>query len=386
MFSSRLPPQTDTNELTRVLAGLRAKGAPIADLTESNPTRAGIPYPEGLLAPLAQAQALAYEPHPLGLPSARAAVASDHRRRGVNLDSAHVALTASTSEAYSWLFKLLCDPGESVLVPRPSYPLFEHLTRLEGVRAESYDLEYHGRWEIDFEVLRAAPEDVKAILVVSPNNPTGSYVSVAELEQLTAVCRDRGWALVVDEVFADYPLDAPAPLTDIATKSDVLSFTLAGLSKSVGLPQVKLGWMVVGGPASQRHAALSALELIADSFLSVSTPVQLALPDLLQSGGEVRAAIQRRTQGNLEALRRAASEFPAYDVLRVEGGWSAVIRVPATRSEERLVLDLLERERVLVHPGYFFDFRSEAFIVVSLLPPESIFRDAIARVLRFANC
>ena len=207
MFSRRLPPQTDTNELTRALAELRAAGVAIADLTESNPTRAGIPYPDVLLASLAQPRALEYEPHPLGLPSARPAVAADHRRRGVEIDPAHVALTASTSEAYSWLFKLLCDPGECVLVPRPSYPLFEHLTRLEGIRAEPYDLEYHGRWEIDADQLRAAPGDARAILVVSPNNPTGSYISSAELGRPSAVCRDRRWALVAAEVFADYPLD-----------------------------------------------------------------------------------------------------------------------------------------------------------------------------------
>ncbi len=386
MFSSRLPPQTETNELTRVLAGLRAAGTAIVDLTESNPTRAGIPYPEGLLTSLGQPGALEYEPHPLGLPSARAAVAADHRRRGVDVDPAQIALTASTSEAYSWLFKLLCNPGECVLVPRPSYPLFEHLTRLEGIRAEPYDLEYHGRWEIDAGQLRTAPGDVKAILVVSPNNPTGSYISAVELEQLSGVCRDRGWALVADEVFADYPLDESQPLTDIATKSGVLSFTLAGLSKSVGLPQVKLGWIVAGGPPAQRDAALAALELIADSFLSVGTPVQLALPELLRQGAGIRTAIQVRTRDNLQALRDAVRQFPACDVLRVDGGWAAVIRVPATRGEERLVLDLLEREHVLVHPGYFFDFRSEAFIVVSLLPDAAVFRDAIARVLRFADC
>jgi aspartate/methionine/tyrosine aminotransferase len=187
-------------------------------------------------------------------------------------------------------------------------------------------------------------------------------------------------------VFADYPLDESLPLTDIATKSGVLSFTLAGLSKSVGLPQVKLGWIVVGGPPPERDAALSALELIADSFLSVGTPVQLALPELLRQGAEIRTAIQRRTRDNLQALRDAARQFPACDVLRVDGGWSAVIRVPSMRGEERLVLDLLEREQVLVHPGYFFDFRSEAFIVISLLPDAATFRDAVARVLRFANC
>jgi alanine-synthesizing transaminase len=386
MFSRRLPPQADTNQLTLALAELHAQGTPVIDLTESNPTRAGIVYPEDLLAPLAQPGVLQYDPHPLGLPSARAAVARDHARRGVTIDPAHVVLTASTSEAYSWLFKLLCDPGDCVLVPRPSYPLFEHLTRLEGVRAEPYDLEYHGRWEIDATQLRAAPQDVKAVLVVSPNNPTGSYVTRAEVEQLTAISRGRGWAIVADEVFADYPLEAASPLTDIAASADVLSFTLAGLSKSVGLPQVKLGWIVVGGPAADRDAALSALELIADSFLSVSTPVQRAAPDLLERGSQVRAAIQQRTRTNLASLRAAARDVPACDVLRVEGGWSAVIRVPATRGEERLVLELLAGERVLVHPGYFFDFRREAFIIVSLLPEEGVFSAAIRRVLRCANC
>src|SRR6185369_12014500 len=188
MFSRRLPPETETNALTRAVAGLRAAGTAIADLTESNPTRAEIPYPPGLLAALAHERALEYAPNPLGLPSARAAVAEDHCRRGVSVDPRQIVLTASTSEAYSWLFKLLCNPGECVLVPRPSYPLFEHLTRLEGVRAEPYDLEYGSRWEIDFASLRAAPDDARAVLVVSPNNPTGSYVTPLEIEELGVLC------------------------------------------------------------------------------------------------------------------------------------------------------------------------------------------------------
>jgi aspartate/methionine/tyrosine aminotransferase len=385
MFSGRLPPETATNALTRVLGRLRASGTAIADLTESNPTRAEISYPEALLTALAQPAGLRYDPHPLGMTSARAAVAADHCRRGVTVDTERIVLTASTSEAYTWLFKLLCNPGDCVLVPRPSYPLFEHLTRLEAVRAEPYELEYHGRWEIDVDSVRAAGDEVKAILVVSPNNPTGSFVSASELEQLTEICRRRRWALVADEVFADYPLDAVAPLTDIAARADVLSFTLGGLSKSVGLPQLKLGWIVAGGPEPERGAALLALELIADSFLSVGTPVQLALPQLLNLGGQVRETIQRRTRGNLQTLREVAREFPACEVRRVDGGWSAVIRVPATRSEDDLVVNLLEQQSVLVHPGYFFDFRSEAFIVVSLLPPEAMFGDAVRRALRFAS-
>ena len=385
MFSTRLPAHGDVNRLSRILAALRTERVAIVDLTASNPTDAGIAYPDGLLAGLSDARGLRYAPEPLGLPSARAAVAADQARRGAEIDPAHVVLTSSSSEAYSWLFKLLCSPGEGVLVPRPSYPLFEHLTRLEGIQAVPYALEYHGRWSIDFESVDRAPSDVRAALVVSPNNPTGSYIASEDLQRLSQLCRDRGWALIADEVFADYPLDAADPVTDIAARSGVLAFTLAGLSKSVGLPQLKLGWMVAGGPPAARDEALAALELIADTYLSVGTPVQLALPDLLRAGAPVRAAIQERTARNLRAARSIAAGSPACDVLRTEGGWSAVIRVPATHGEERLVLDLLEIEHILVHPGFFFDFPREAYVVISLLPPEDVFADALARVLRFVS-
>jgi aspartate/methionine/tyrosine aminotransferase len=381
MFSDRLPPHAETNRLTQAIAALRARRAPFTDLTASNPTQAGIPYPGDLLTALADSRALVYEPDPRGLAAARAAVAADHARRGAVVDATHVVLTASTSEAYTWLFKLLCNPGDSVLVPRPSYPLFEHLTRLEGVRAVPYDLEYHGRWEVDVASLAAAPADARALLVVSPNNPTGSYVSARELEQLTAFCRGRGCALVADEVFADYALDAVHPVTDLATRAGVLAFTLGGLSKSLGLPQLKLGWMVVGGPPDDRDRALDALELIADSFLSVGTPVQVAAPTLLTRAAPVRAAIHARVRRNLDAARAAVAREPACELLRTEAGWAAVLRIPATRGEETFVLDLLERERILVHPGYFFDFRAEAFVVVSLLPPEDLFADAITRLV-----
>jgi alanine-synthesizing transaminase len=385
VFSRRLPPHAEPNALSRAIVALRAEGAPIADLTDSNPTSAAIPYPDGLLTSLAATEGLTYEPHPFGLPSARDAVAVDQLRRGARVDPAQVVLTASSSEAYSWLFKLLCNPGEAVLVPRPSYPLFEHLTALEGVRAHHYSLEYHGRWAIDVDAIAAAPQDVRALLVVSPNNPTGSYLDEEEFQRLFRLCRERRWALVADEVFADYPLDAAHPVTDIAARSDVLSFTLAGLSKSAGLPQLKLGWCIVGGPQPQRDAALAALEIIADSYLSVGTPVQVAAPRLLDAGASVRAAIQARTRRNLAMLRAAAGRYPACELLRTEGGWSAVLRVPATRSEEQLVLDLLRNERILVHPGYFFDFSHEAYLVVSLLPAPDLFEDAVERILGFVS-
>jgi alanine-synthesizing transaminase len=387
MFSNRLPPNPVPNALSRRLAALQAERIPFVDLTESNPTRAGFVYPDDLLQGLGDGRALRYEPQPFGAPRAREAVAADCARRGAQVDPSHVVLTASTSEAYGWLFKLLCNPGDHVLVPRPSYPLFEHLTRLEAVDAVPYDIDYHVRWEIDVaSVARAVTSRTRAVLAVSPNNPTGSYLKRRELDELASICAERNLALVADEVFVDYVLDAPADIvTDVALQSGALAFTLGGLSKSAGLPQVKLGWMVVGGPSVVRDAALGALELIADSYLSVSTPVQVAAADLLVRGAAIRDGILQRVRVNLAALRALAESFPGTTVLACEGGWYAVIRVPATRLEEDLVLGLLDRERILVHPGYFFDFPREAYLVTSLLPPPGIFQDAAARMLQFAS-
>ena len=383
-LSSRLP-SLAPNTISQVLEQYRRDRIPLVDLTESNPTRAGLSYPESILRPLADSAALRYEPQAFGLTSAREAVARDAARRGASVDPDDVVLTASTSESYSWLFKLLCDPGDTVLVPSPSYPLFEHLTRLEGVNSHPYRLEYHGRWEIDLDSVRDAPVSTRALILVSPNNPTGSYISRPELEEVLAVCRSRGCVLIVDEVFADYPLEIDTPLTDVAGHADVVTFTLGGASKLLGLPQVKLGWMIAGGPPDQRRHALSALEHIADAFLSVSTPVQVAAPALIRDGAAVRHAIHERVHRNLTVAREIVQKYPSCALLRVEGGWSATVRVPATRPEDTLAVDLLAAERVLVHPGYFFDFPHEAFIVVSLLPESDVFADAFERTLRFMN-
>jgi alanine-synthesizing transaminase len=383
--SSRLPPVLASNRISQALDRLRQTGVPIVDLTESNPTRVGLPYPASILRPLGDASALRYDPHPFGLRSAREAVARDCQRRGVSVDPDDVILTASTSESYSWLFKLLCDAGETILAPVPSYPLFEHLTRLEAVHSAPYRLEYHGRWVIDVDSVRAAPPSTRAIILVSPNNPTGSFVSPQEFDELLTVCRERSWALIVDEVFADYALDTEAPFSDLAVRADVLSFTLGGASKTLGLPQVKLGWMIAGGPSGERRDTLRALEHVADAFLSVSTPVQVAAPSLLEDGAAVRDAIHERVRENLNRARVIARGYPSCNVLRVEGGWCATVRVPATRPEDTLVVDLLDAERVLVHPGYFFDFPHEAFVVVSLLPEPDVFADAFERGLRFTT-
>ncbi|MEO8680797.1 MAG: pyridoxal phosphate-dependent aminotransferase [Vicinamibacterales bacterium] len=383
MKSSRLPECLEPNALSRAIEDKRRRSAAFTDLTESNPTRVGLSYPEDLFEPLASAKGLEYDPLPLGLWSARAAVASDFRRRGIVLSADRVAVTASTSEAYGLLFKLLCDPGDAVLVPRPSYPLFEHLTRLEGVAALTYGLEYHGSWRIDLESIeRAATKRVRALLVVSPNNPTGSFLHRDDLAALGALCASRGWALIGDEVFADYPLDPAPHAVSVLSQKDVLTFGLGGLSKSAGLPQVKLGWIGFGGPPAMVDEALAGYEMVADTYLSVSTPVQLAAPALIERGAAIRRQIHARVAANLATLRAKAAAFPSITVLPVEAGWSAVLQVPAVQAEETLALELLDQDNVLVHPGYFFDFATEAFVVVSLLVEPAKFDAAIAAVLK----
>ena len=382
MASSRLPSSLAPNALSLAVAAKRRQGATVIDLTESNPTRVGLSYPPDLLAPLSNAAGLEYDPQPLGLWPARTAVAADFRRRGIVISADRVALTASTSEAYGLLFKLLCDAGDSVLVPRPSYPLFEHLTRLESVEAVPYDLEYHGSWRIDLEsIQRVAGPRVKVLLIVSPNNPTGSFLHRDDWAVLSELSAKRGWTIIGDEVFADYALDAAPHATHVLADSDVLALSLGGLSKSAGLPQVKLGWIGFGGPVSTVDDVMAAYEMVADTYLSVSTPVQVAAPSLIERGAAIRSQIQARIATNLASLRKQAAAHASAGVLRVEGGWSAVLQVPAVRSEEALALELLEQDDVLVHPGYFFDFPREAFVVVSLLVDPARFDAAIARLL-----
>lgn len=386
MKSSRLPDNLQPNALSLAIADKRRRNAALIDLTESNPTRVGLSYPDDLFEPLASAKGLDYDPLPLGLWSARAAAASDFRRRGIVLSADRVAVTASTSEAYALLFKLLCDPGDAVLVPRPSYPLFEHLTRLEGVAAIGYGLEYQGSWRIDVESIKQAATDrVRALLVVSPNNPTGSFLHGDDLATLSELCASKGWALIGDEVFADYPLDPAPHAVSVLAQQEVITFGLGGLSKSAGLPQVKLGWIGFGGPPLMVDEALAGYEMVADTYLSVSTPVQLAAPVLIERGAAIRQQIQARVAANLASLRAKAAAFPSITVLPVEAGWSAIVQVPAVRSEEALALELLDQDDVLVHPGYFFDFATEAFVVVSLLVEPATFDVAIARVLARAS-
>lgn len=385
MFSTRVPRELTANPLSLAVRRHMAGGRPLIDLTVTNPTAVGIEYPGDVLDPLASGEGLNYRPEPFGLRAARRAVAADYARRGISVAEDRIVLTASTSEAYSVLFKLLCAPaGDEVLVPVPSYPLFDHLTRLDGVAPAPYRLEYHGRWELDDTSLDLAWTDkTRAVLAVSPNNPTGSVLLDDELDAIQRRCAERDAALIVDEVFADYLFRvAPAPHRGSAVASPrCLRFRLGGLSKSVGLPQVKLGWIAVEGPDDLVRGALERLELICDTYLSVSTPVQLAAPALLQRGATIREGIRQRIQENLQLLERAAASNPSAELLHGDGGWSAVLRVPSRETEEALVLNLLEARDTLVHPGFFFDFPHESFLVVSLLPDPQVMADGLGRVL-----
>jgi alanine-synthesizing transaminase len=390
MFSTRTPRDLTPNRLTDALNAAGAEGRAILDLTLSNPTRAGFEYPSGLLRLLGDSRGLTYAPVPFGLPEARSAVARDYARRDRAVAPERIALTASTSEAYGCLFKLLADAGDDVLVPRPSYPLFDHLASLEQVTARPYALDLDAGWRIDFDSLEAAVTPrTRAILVVSPNNPTGSFVKPDEVQRLAELAALHDLALVADEVFADYELThgAQAAAGRVLQCDDILTFSLGGLSKSVGLPQVKLAWIAVAGPDDLVGRALERLEIICDTYLSVSTPVQIAAPELLECGAIVREQIARRISVNYERLlKKAAAAAPACRVLASEGGWSAVLQVPSLESEEALVVNLLNHDGVLAHPGYFFDFPRESYLVLSLLVSEAQFDEGTDRVLRRFAC
>lgn len=382
MFSARLPAGLAPNALARAVDARRRAGGLLLDLTQSNPTEVGLSYPSDGLWSLADPAGLRYRPEPRGLRVAREAISASYGV-GAAVDPDHVILTASTSEAYGLLFKLLCDPGDDVLVPQPGYPLFELITRLEGVAPRPYRLRADAGWSIDRAGFESAiGSRTRAVLVVSPNNPTGSILRRDDREWLVTVCRERGLAIIADEVFADYLLAEPADACSLRAEPRVLTCVLGGLSKSAGLPQVKLGWAIVSGPGPEVAEALERLDVINDTYLSASTPVQVAAPALIAQGAVIREAIRARLRRNLDRLRVGVRECPSVTLLEPDGGWSAVLRVPAVRPEEELVLRLLDEQGVLVHPGFFFDFPHEAFVVLSLLPEPALFDEGIGRIWR----
>lgn len=387
-FSARTSQHDAPNALALAVAAAvmraAAGGPPLLDLTMSNPTAAGIPYDEtSILEAISDPRGLVYAPDALGMPAAREAIAQDWTARGGDIDASRIALTASTSEAYAVLFKLLCDPGDDVLVPAPSYPLLGFLAAFESVALTTYPLVYAGRWYVDLEALRSAiGPRTKAIVVVSPNNPTGSYLGEEELEAML----DLGLPIVSDEVFATYPLhgernEVPkGRVASVVTAKRGLVFALAGLSKLAALPQMKLGWIGVGGEPTLVAQARARLELVLDAYLSVATPVQHALATILATRGTAEDAIRARTRRNLAVVRSTIARAPSATVLDIEGGWYAIVRVPETRSDEEWALELAVRAHVHVQPGYFFDMHRGAHLVVSLLTPEATLAEGMKRI------
>jgi aspartate/methionine/tyrosine aminotransferase len=382
LYSHRLPWSVSQNRISEEIAALRRAGRALLDLTGSNPTQAAFNYPHNDISEaLSRVSDYTYNPQPQGSTEARAAIARNYAERGFEIAPEQIFLTASTSEAYGYLFKLLCDPGDEVLVPVPSYPLFEFLASLENVRPVPYPLRYDGAWHVDFASLDSQISSrTRAVIVVNPNNPTGSVLKEHEVDQLMRIAAERDLAVISDEVFLQYALQPVARGTrSLAARGDALTFSLDGLSKSAGMPQMKLGWIVASGLDATLHAARERLDTVLDTYLSVNTPVERALPELLAIGRLVREQIQVRIRENLEALRHLLHGTAA-NPLNMEAGWSAIVQVPRTRTEEDWVLALLREESVVVQPGYFFDMASEAFLVISLITPPDIFREGVTRL------
>ncbi|MGE5111515.1 MAG: pyridoxal phosphate-dependent aminotransferase [Acidobacteriaceae bacterium] len=399
MFSRRTHWKLTKNAYTEALERFRASGRELLDLTASNPTEVGLQYEsERLLRALASPHVLEYEPVAKGLLPAREAVAGYYAEKGIAVSPEQIFLTVSTSEAYTYAFRLLCDPDDEVLVPQPSYPLFEFLANLQDVRLVPYELIYDHGWQIDFHSLECAiTAETRAVLVVHPNNPTGSYVKGEEKRLLDRICEKHEIAVIADEVFLDYELSKDsAPLSlqqqarrvrhealSFAGSRGALTFTLSGLSKISGLPQMKAAWIVLSGPESMAQDASERLEVIADTYLSPNAPVQWALPEMLATRAGIQQQLSARVRENLAVLDGELSRQKMCQRLGVEGGWYAILRVPATRPDEELAIELLEHEGVLVQPGHFYDFASDGYLVVSLITQARVFAAGVEKVIAF---
>jgi aspartate/methionine/tyrosine aminotransferase len=389
MFSRRTTWNLAINRYTEALENLRREGRELLDLTASNPTTAGLKYHENeLLRAFTHHKVLTYEPSSKGLLSAREAVGAYYAEKGIPVQANDLILTTSTSEAYSFIFRLLCDPGDAILVPTPSYPLFDFLADLNDVKLVPYELVYDHGWQMDFHSLHGARRRAeadglrcRAVLVVHPNNPTGSYVKADEAAELGKLCAAHRLAIVADEVFLDYSLGPDAPIT-FAANSEALTFTLSGLSKISGLPQMKVAWIVTSGSGHLKQDALARLEVIADTYLSMSTPTQLALTVLLDERHTVQAQLMRRIHANMAELDTQLSCQSLCNRLVVEGGWYAALRVPVLGSDEDLAIDLLQNAGVLVQPGHFFNFPGEGYLIISLITPAQEFAAGIRRMLQ----
>lgn len=383
MFARRTNWNLSENRYSLAVERAHRNGRQLLDLTASNPTTVGLNFEgERILGSLQHPQALKYEPASKGIMPARDAVVSYYGAHGVSLSPEQIILTVSTSEAYSYCFRLLCDPGDEVLVPSPSYPLFEFLADILDVKLVPFELVYDQGWQIEFESLRRAITDrSRAIMVVNPNNPTGHFTRSWELERLNALCHEHRLALVADEVFLGYSLIEESPLSFAANEA-ALTFTLSGLSKVCALPQIKVAWIVATGPVELVRTALDRLDVIADTYLSPNAPVQWAVPELLNTRDAIQLQLRERARRNLAELDLQLTTSKMTTRLVLDAGWYAILRTPATQSDEDVAIALLEKEDVLIHPGHFFDFPGAGYLVASLIAPERDFREGVARVLR----
>jgi alanine-synthesizing transaminase len=388
MFSKRTNWTLSQNRFTLAIEAARASGGRLLDLSASNPTRVGLEYDSrAILESLGSPRSLDYDPQPKGLPAAREAVANYYAEpHGLHdLNPERIVLTTSTSEGYSFVFRLLCNAGDELLVPKPSYPLFEFLADLQDVKLVPYPLIYDHGWQMDFHSMReAVSEKTRGVVVVHPNNPTGSYVHASEFDSLNKFCAQHGLALIVDEVFLDYALDE-SPHASFAGNTAVLTFTLSGLSKISALPQMKIAWLVTSGPEDRVNAAMERLEVIADTYLSMNAPVQCAIPVLLEQRQAIQRQLRDRVRSNLAELDRQLASANTCQRLSVEGGWYAVLRVPPTRSDEELAIELVRQKSVVVHPGHFYDFPSDGYLILSLITAPDDFNAGIDRVLEFTG-
>ncbi|MDP3921319.1 MAG: pyridoxal phosphate-dependent aminotransferase [Candidatus Omnitrophota bacterium] len=381
-FSKRTDWESAPNALSACLARLKQAGEPVIDLTESNPTRCGFKFLNAAwLKPLSDEANLRYEPHPKGLLEARESVCAYYRELGYAVNPEQVFLTASTSEAYSYLFRLLTDPGDRVMAPQPSYPLFDYLAQLGDVQMERYRLRYDAAWKLDKASLTG--QTAKAVLTVNPNNPTGTVIGPGERTALNNFAGEANAAIISDEVFLDYVRDEDLRRSaSFAANDTVLTFTLSGVSKLMALPQMKLSWIVVSGPPDERDEAVRRLEIIADAYLSANTPSQRALATWMQMRPEATAEIRGRLKENGDCLAAWVRESGRLELLSSDGGWYAVLKAKTEISDEDLAVNLLERRHVYVYPGYLFDFEEGTYLVISLLPESAIFQEGLERLKR----
>lgn len=384
MFSCRTNWNFQNNRITKLIQEYQRNNISIIDLSESNPTKVGFNYPEKfVLKDFCSGKNLIYNPHPKGLINAREAICKFYHKKNINIHPESIIITAGSSDAYNYIFRLIAEPGDEILVPSPSYPLLQFLSRLNDISIKNYRLLYDGEWHIDIDsIYRNITNKTKAILFIHPNNPTGSYVKNEEYEKVLELANRYGLIFISDEVFYEYEIeDKPNKFNSFSEKSDILTFTINGISKLLGLSQMKLGWVIVSGPNKLKQEAINRLEIISDTFLSVNTPVQNSLPIWLENYEELHNQIKHRVIINYFRIKDQILANSAIELLNVEGGWNGILRFPNIFTDEQWVELFLKKYRLFLQPGYFYDFERGAYLLVSLLLPENIIKKNIIAVL-----